>query len=387
MKNISTEMKSRFLAASIVSCMALVTATASAADRLVPSQYPTIQAAIDASATGDSVVVAPGIYEEVIRFGGRAIHVRSMGGASTTTVARPINSPSNPVVTFDDGETSASILSGFTISRGTGVFTNVFPPPQSDGYQLGGGVFVSGASPRVQDCVISNNTCGTYFSRGGGIYVGSGAPTFERCVIRDNQANGGYGASGGGVHVAGGSPQFNDCTIKSCSVQPYGNGNCGGVGIAGGAPFFRNCRITGNSSSGGVGGMCVSASTILERVYVGSINGTTPIAGDFNDAGGNVVNGDCNGNSVADHLDIAGGLSDDLDADGMPDECICRHYPVNCCPGDLNADLIVNGSDLGIMLAFWGPVATFPRADLNQDGLVDGGDLGLLLAYWGSCPI
>jgi len=70
----------------------------------------------------------------------------------------------------------------------------------------------------------------------------------------------------------------------------------------------------------------------------------------------------------------------------MPDDCTCRHYPTNCCPGDLNASLIVDGADLGVLLAFWGPVTTFPRADINLDGTVDGADLGVLLSYWGSCP-
>jgi hypothetical protein len=353
------------------------------ADLRVPQDYPSIQRAIDAATNGDSIIVGPGMYEEVIRFGGRAVTVRSSAGASATMIARPVLAPSSPVVTFDFGETSASVLSGFTISRGTGVFTDIFGC-NCDGYQLGGGVFVSGASPVIQDCVIANNACGTYFSRGGGVYVGSGAPTFERCIIRDNQANGGYG-SGGGIHVAGGSPKFLDCTVKNCSVQSYHSGNCGGI-AAGGSPYFSNCRITGNSASGGVGGLCVGPSAILERVYVGSVNGATPISGDFSDAGGNALTGDCNGNGVADHSDIAGGISLDLDADGMPDECICRHYPINCCPGDLNANSVVDGADLGALLAFWGPVTTFPRADINQDGRVSGADLGYLLNSWGPCP-
>jgi hypothetical protein len=366
-----------------IACLSLQTPLVRAADLLVPSQYPTIQAAINASANGDSVVVSPGIYEEVIRFGGRAIVVRSAAGAGITTIARPVNSPSSPVVRFEAGETPAAALVGFTISRGTGDFTDIFGC-NCDGYQLGGGIFVSGSSPRIADCIIANNACGTYFSRGGGVYVGSGAPVFENCTIRDNQANGGYG-SGGGVYIAGGSPQFINCTVKSCSVQSYHSGNCGGVAVAGGSPFFRDCRVTGNSASGGVGGMCVGPSTVLQRVYVGAINGATPIAGEFSDAGGNVTDGDCNGNNSADHLDIASGLSGDLDADGMPDECQCRHYPINCCSGDMNGNAVVDGTDLGILVAFWGPVTTFPRADLDQDGFVTGADLGSLLLNWGPC--
>lgn len=47
---------------------------------------------------------------------------------------------------------------------------------------------------------------------------------------------------------------------------------------------------------------------------------------------------------------------------------------------DLNADGIVNGGDLGILLGEWG---TNGAGDLNGDGTVDGADLGALLANWG----
>ena len=55
--------------------------------------------------------------------------------------------------------------------------------------------------------------------------------------------------------------------------------------------------------------------------------------------------------------------------------------------GDLNDDDAVDGNDLGILLAAWGPVpagdATAQACDLNRDGTVDGVDLGMLLSAWG----
>ncbi len=47
---------------------------------------------------------------------------------------------------------------------------------------------------------------------------------------------------------------------------------------------------------------------------------------------------------------------------------------------DLNCDYIVNGADLGRLLAAWG--SADPAADLTNDGTVDGADLGLLLGAW-----
>lgn len=56
-----------------------------------------------------------------------------------------------------------------------------------------------------------------------------------------------------------------------------------------------------------------------------------------------------------------------------------------CLDADLNCDGLVNGADLGLMLAAWGtcPPKGGCAADLNDDGQVNGADLGLLLAAWG----
>ena len=57
------------------------------------------------------------------------------------------------------------------------------------------------------------------------------------------------------------------------------------------------------------------------------------------------------------------------------------------CAGDFNNDGIVDGGDLGMMLAAWGDCTSQPcDIDLNSDGQIDGGDLGSLLALFGECP-
>ena len=63
------------------------------------------------------------------------------------------------------------------------------------------------------------------------------------------------------------------------------------------------------------------------------------------------------------------------------------HLPIICdirepsgLAGDLNGDGLVNGSDLGILLAAWDTNSEV--ADLNGDGIVNGQDLGLMLADW-----
>ncbi len=53
------------------------------------------------------------------------------------------------------------------------------------------------------------------------------------------------------------------------------------------------------------------------------------------------------------------------------------------CDPDLSGDGMVDASDLGIFLAYWGPKPT--GGDFNDDGVANSKDLGILLASWGPC--
>ena len=82
----------------------------------VPSEYTTIQEAIDAALDGDAVLVAPGTYIENIDFKGKAITVESDQGPEITIID---GNDSGSVVWFHSGEGQDSILNGFTISNGS----------------------------------------------------------------------------------------------------------------------------------------------------------------------------------------------------------------------------------------------------------------------------
>lgn len=87
---------------------------------------------------------------------------------------------------------------------------------------------------------------------------------------------------------------------------------------------------------------------------------------------------DCNSNGIPDAIDIAAGAEEDLDLDGTPDDCECR--------ADIFVDGFVDGADLGVLLAQWGPSSVVRPSDFNRDGIVNGDDLGYLLSRWGACP-
>ena len=54
------------------------------------------------------------------------------------------------------------------------------------------------------------------------------------------------------------------------------------------------------------------------------------------------------------------------------------------CPADFGGDGVVDGADIGLLLAAWGSCPGCPE-DLNGDGEVNGADIGLLLAAFGKC--
>ena len=58
---------------------------------------------------------------------------------------------------------------------------------------------------------------------------------------------------------------------------------------------------------------------------------------------------------------------------------------VSPCPGDLDGDGVVAGSDLGLLFVLWGPCSGNCPGDLDGDGQVGGSDLGLLFVAWGDC--
>ena len=149
----------------------------------VPLDERTIQAAIAFAHNGDTVLVDPGTYHEQIDFLGKDITVASLllttgdGKYISQTIIRP---DSGSGVTFANGETASAILTGFTITGGSGTRTGIG--------SAGGGIFVSRASPTIRKNVIRDNfivkTCG---NRGGGIAImDSSYPQIFSNTIRHN---------------------------------------------------------------------------------------------------------------------------------------------------------------------------------------------------------
>jgi len=198
-KEFSSNFKSAFLILILLTLMLSFAHSAQCATREVgPGKtYSTIQSAIIAAGTGDTVLVYDDTYIERIDFLGKAITVRSVNGAASTIIDATGLSVGGSVVSFVTGEGAGSVLDGFTITGGSG--SHIPDEP------VGGGIVCDHSSPTITNCIISGNKA----VAGGGISCHLSNPLINNCIISGNKAD----SYGGGIGCDVCSPLITNCTI------------------------------------------------------------------------------------------------------------------------------------------------------------------------------
>lgn len=194
----------------------------------VPDDHPAIQAAIEAAEDGDVIVVKPGKYSGSIDFIGKNITLSSTNPDDPEVVAATIIDAGgvNSVVSFKSGESEAAILTGFTITGGSGnletlEFVIEGETREVPSYYGGGVIVLNGSSPTISKNVIVDNVA----ERGGGILSYGSTPIISDNTIRDNISTGG----GGGIFLA-----YSSATVTNNTVSNNVAGLSGGaVAISG----------------------------------------------------------------------------------------------------------------------------------------------------------
>ncbi len=305
-RTISVGRLARFLSPSVL--LGIAGSAAAQSTLRVPSEYPTIGAALSAAAHGDTVLVAPGTYfERDLSFQGKRITVRGEAGPSATVIdAQNLGR----VFAFVDGENQDSVLEGFTLAAGGF--------PTGGATEGGAGILIQNSAPWIRDCVLAEcvaeggapGRAGIYDNPftipdessppqpggaggdGGGIYMYGAAPRIERCVFHRNfagsggtggagrngfdagdfpdtgdpgeaGASGGPGGRGGALYALYSGPVVVNCLFQSNFAGHGGRGGIGGAGGAGGYFLFGYTTAGGNGGRGGHGGRGASGGSVF----------------------------------------------------------------------------------------------------------------------------
>ena len=225
------------------------------------TDYFMLQGSIDAAVNGDEIEADPGTYNEVINFNNKAISLSSTSGEPNDTIIDGAGFNTH-VVLCVSGETSVTVLSGFTITGGNA----------SD---YGGGMFNNNSSPTVTNCIFSGNTASDY---GGGMFNASSSPTVTNCSFNGNTAT---ANGGGGMYNSGSSPTVTGCTLSG-NTAGWGGGMYNAYSSN---PTVTNCLFSGNTASAYGGGGMHNYSSSSPMVTSCTFSGNTS-----SDVGGGMFN-------------------------------------------------------------------------------------------------
>ena len=248
----------------VVAVILALGAPCPAAELLVPSEYATIQATIDAAADGDTVIIAPGTYtgdgNRDIDFQGKPITARGVDPNDPNTVEATVIDCEQQGRGFFLNGCAGATISGLTITNGYG--------------QNGGGVYIKDSDVKIDHCVVTQCIThdgqaetewperkeGTDGGNGGSICSINSSLTLLQCRITENST----GAAGKPIYSAtmrGGDGGGVYCGLSSRVILKQSS-ICRNTAGSGTYPE----QPGGGSAGGNGGGICCDDSSSLEII-------------------------------------------------------------------------------------------------------------------------
>lgn len=160
--------------------------------------YFTIQEGINNASIGDTVLVYPGTYFEIVDFSGKDIVVASLylTQQDTSFISQTIidgNNENYRLVRFTNGESENAKLVGFTITHAS------VPQGYSEKmYSVGLGIYINGSSPVIEKNRIINNDYNDWYFIGGGIVMENSSAKITGNIIQNNY----MAFHGGGIYIS-----------------------------------------------------------------------------------------------------------------------------------------------------------------------------------------
>lgn len=210
-----------------------------------------IQDAVNASATGDTVLLAPGLYagtgNKNINTAGKEITITSEAGWYYTTIDCRLGDVR--AFTVNNGEGPGLVIEGLRIVNGTRRFNGPAGP------QAGGAIYVANSSPTIRNCFFGDCIA----DGGGALYFSNSSSQVSDCRLYRNACT---GDGGGAMVIENGS----NITLERCHI--FRNGSIdddapeGGIKITDSTLTMRTCLAAQNNEVDSNYGIRATNSTV-----------------------------------------------------------------------------------------------------------------------------